>query len=626
MRAVDQAMGDVAGYAAGESSWRERCVIALGLAWRARPALLAAQLAGALVMGATPVAVAWLTKQILDELLGRQRPIGWLLGQSALLAGLGLIAAALPHLFHYVDAEMGRSVRLHSRDRLYAALSRLAGLSRFENPVFHDRIRLAQQAGEMSPQTILDASLGGVRTAVTMLGFTGSLLAVSPVMAAVVLASAVPVIAAELSLSARRSRMMWTISPHERRQVFYSQLMIDRTAAKEIRLFGLADFIRSRMLGELRQVNAAQRRLDRRVFHTQFALAALTAAVSGAGLVWGILQARAGLLTPGDVIVFIAAVAGVQTGLSGLVAELAGGHQALLQFGHYLAILNAEPDLTTPAHPVPAPPLRGTIELRDVWFRYDPDKPWVLRGVDLQIPAGSLLALVGVNGAGKSTLVKLLCRLYEPTRGSISWDGIDIRHIPVADLRERIGTVFQDHMNYDFTAADNIGIGDLPALHDRDKIRAAAASAEVDATIAALPHGYDTLLSRMFFMSSDSDGSTTGMTLSGGQWQRIALARGLMRGRRDLLILDEPSSGLDAEAEHTIHRRLVEHRHGTTSVIISHRLNGVRMADRIAILDDGRITEQGTHDELMAYGGTYARLFRMQASGYDTGHEPHPIP
>ncbi|HEX4815152.1 MAG TPA: ABC transporter ATP-binding protein, partial [Nonomuraea sp.] len=206
---------------------------ALGVAWQAKPALLAAQLAGALVLGATPVAVAWLTKQILDELLGQQQSIGWLIGQSALLAGLGLIAAALPHLFSYVDAEMGRSIRLHSQDRLYAALSRLAGLSKFEDPVFHDRIRLAQQAGEMSPQTILAASLSGVRTVVTMLGFTGSLLAVSPVMAAVVLVSAVPVVAAELSLSNRRGRMMWSISPHERRQVFYSQLMTDRTAAKE---------------------------------------------------------------------------------------------------------------------------------------------------------------------------------------------------------------------------------------------------------------------------------------------------------------------------------------------------------------------------------------------------------
>ncbi|MFI6485736.1 ABC transporter ATP-binding protein [Nonomuraea sp. NPDC050663] len=599
---------------------------ALGLAWQARPVLLAAQLAGALITGATPVALAWLTKQILDELLGQQRPIGWLVGQGALLAGLGLIAAAIPHLLHYVDAEMGRSVRLYSQDRLYAALSRLDGLSRFEDPVFHDRIRLAQQAGEMSPPMILDATLGGVRTVVIVLGFSGSLLAASPAMTAMLLVSAIPVVAAELSLSNSRGRMMWTISPHERRQVFYSQLMTDRTAAKEVRLFGLADFIRTRMLSELRQVNAAQRRLDRRVFRTQFALTALTSAVAGTGLVWGIVQARAGLLAPGDLIVFIAAVAGVQTGLSGLVTQLASGHQALLLFSHYLAILNAEPDLPTPAHPVPASPLHSAIKLRDVWFRYDLDKPWVLRGVNLEIPAGSLLALVGVNGAGKSTLVKLLCRLYEPTRGSISWDGVDIRDIPVADLRGRIGTVFQDHMNYDFTAADNIGIGDLPSLHNLDRIRVAAVSAEVHATIAALPHGYETLLSRMFFMGSDSNSSATGMTLSGGQWQRIALARGLMRGRRDLLILDEPSSGLDAEAEHTIHQRLVELRHGTTSVIISHRLNGVRMADRIAILDDGCITEHGTHDELMERDGSYARLFRMQASGYDTGHEPLPTP
>ncbi|MEO3798534.1 ABC transporter ATP-binding protein [Nonomuraea sp. B1E8] len=608
--------GDYA--AGGDTRWPERCFAALAVAWRVRAVLLVAQMVMMFVMGAAPVGVAWVTKQVLDELLLRQRSIGWLVGQGALLAGLGLLAAALPHLFAYTQAEMGRAVRLHNQDRLYGALSRFSGLARFDDPAFYDRIRLAQQSGDQAPQLVLDALLAGVRSLVTMTGFVVSLLAVSPVMAGVVLLSAVPVVVAELSLSRRRGKLLWTTSPNVRRQMFYAQLMIDRTAAKEIRLFGLGDFVRSRMLKELRQVNDAERALDRRTFHTQFWLATLTATVAGGGLVWGVLLARAGRLTPGDVVIFTAAVAGVQAGLSGLVAQAARGHQALLQFGHYLDILSTEPDLMTSADPVPAPPLRNAIELKDVWFRYDEDKPWVLRGLDLRISAGALLALVGTNGAGKSTLVKLLCRLYDPTRGQILWDGIDIRLFSVASLRERIGTVFQDHMNYDFTAADNIGIGDLPARDDRDRIRAAAVSAEVHDTIAGLTRGYDTLLSRMFFMSAEHDDDNTGLTLSGGQWQRIALARGLMRGRRDLLILDEPSSGLDAEAEHTIHQRLVEHRRGRTSVIISHRLNGVRMADHIAVLDGGQVTEQGTHDRLMARDGTYARLFRMQASGYST--------
>ncbi|NUR28022.1 MAG: ABC transporter ATP-binding protein [Catenulispora sp.] len=616
-----------AGEGEGEGTWRERAVTALGLAWRARPVLLATHLATALVTGGTPVAVAWLTKHVLDELLGQQRPVGWLVTQVALLAGLGLTTAALPYLSQYVQAELSRSIRLHAQDRLYEALSRFGGLGRFEDPAFHDRIRLAQQASGIASQMVLDAALGGVRAAVTVTGFAGTLLAVHPAMAGLVLASAVPAVVAELALSRRRGEMLWRVSPNMRRELFYTQLMTDRTAAKEIRLFGLGTFMRSRMLAELRAVHAAERGLDRRVFRTQVVLAALAGVVSGGGLVWTVLMARAGELTAGDVVVFIAAVAGVQAGLSGLVAQVASGHQGLLQFGHYLAVLNAEPDLTVPdAPPLPARPLRNAIELKDVWFRYDAGLPWVLRGVDLRIPHGALLAVVGVNGAGKSTLVKLLCRLYEPTRGSITWDGVDIRCIPVEDLRERIGTVFQDHMNYDFTAAENIGIGDLDALKDRDRIHAAATAAEAHGAVSQLPYGYDTLLSRIFFMNSESDGRTAGVTLSGGQWQRIALARGLMRGRRDLLILDEPSSGLDAEAEHTIHQRLGEHRRGTTSVIISHRLNAVRMADHIVVLAGGHVTEQGTHEELMVADGEYARLFRLQARGYDTGQETQAVP
>jgi ATP-binding cassette, subfamily B, bacterial len=303
--------------------------------------------------------------------------------------------------------------------------------------------------------------------------------------------------------------------------------------------------------------------------------------------------------------------------------------RSLMMFEHYRALLDAGPDLPVADEPAVLGDLRGSIELRDVWFRYSPAHPWVLRGVNMVIPAGRAAAIVGRNGAGKSTIVKLLCRFYDPTRGSVRWDGVDLRDISPADLRARIGAVFQDFMEYDLTAAENIGIGDVDRRDDSRRVEAAARLAGVHETLARLPGGYGTLLSRTFtsgggasdesaalaWLTGD-DTSGVGVTLSTGQWQRLALARGLFRGRRDLLILDEPSSGLDPEAEHQVHGTLRTYAAGTTRVLISHRLGATRDADHVFVIEDGVVSEQGTHTELVSAGGAYARLFALQAKGY----------
>jgi ATP-binding cassette subfamily B protein len=316
------------------------------------------------------------------------------------------------------------------------------------------------------------------------------------------------------------------------------------------------------------------------------------------------------------VTVFVAAVAGMQGAVAGIVNQFGAAHQALLLLDHYCVATNIEPDLPVPRPPAAVPALANGIVFDDVWFRYGPDRPWVLRGVDLTIPAGRSTALVGLNGAGKSTLVKLLCRLYDPTRGHVRWDGIDIAQFDPADLRARIGTVFQDYVEYELSAAENIGLGDLSRLDDRPRIEAAANRAGVHDVLSTLPRGYDTMLTRMFIEGVDEEHPDTGVLLSGGQGQRLALARTFLRDDRDLLVLDEPSSGLDAEAEAEVHERIKRSRAGRASLLISHRLNTIRDADSIAVLDGGQITELGSHETLLARDGTYSRLFHLQAEGY----------
>jgi ATP-binding cassette, subfamily B, bacterial len=598
-----------------------RLSAAYSTAWRSAPAATSGQVTLSVASGLVPVGVAWLTRGLLNDLSHRPVAYGHLIGLAVMLAVLGGMMTIGPQLSQRIQAELDRRVRLMTQDRLYGAVNRFVGLERFENPAFLDRLQLAQQAGAVAPQ-VIGGGLGSLQICITLVGFVTALVALSPFMAAVVVLAGVPALFAELALSRSRGDVLWKTTPAVRRQLFYSKLLTDGIAAKEVRIFGLGSFLQRRMLTELRQVNDAQRALDRRVVRTQLVLAALGAVVSGAGLIWAVGKVGAGKLTLGDLSMFVAAVAGTQSGLAAQVRNVATIHQGLLRFGHYLDVLAAGPDLPELPQPRPLPRLSESIELRDVWFRYDDEKPWILQGVDLTIPCGGSLAIVGANGAGKSTLIKLLCRFYDPIRGQILWNGVDIRHVGAAALRERVGVVFQDYMAYDLTAAENIGVGDLDLLEDREQIKAAAQLAEVHDCLTGLPHGYDTMLSRMFFMNAKLDDPEAGVILSGGQWQRVALARGLVRNDRELLILDEPSAGLDAKSEHAVHRRLVRYRAETTSILISHRLNAVRHADLIAVLSGGRIRELGTHDRLMADGGEYAELFALQASGY--GSEPAP--
>ncbi|WP_431932898.1 ABC transporter ATP-binding protein [Nonomuraea jabiensis] len=587
---------------------------AAGVALRAAPVLMAVYVLVMIAEAIAPIVAAWLTKLVVDSLAGQGSAAE--LGTLAVgLAGAGILMTVLPQLMQYLNSEMGRSFTARTTTQLFSATLRFSGLRRFEDPGFHDQLRLAKNSLSTG-QEIVTGCLGVVSAAITLAGMVGSLLVVSPVLTGIVLATGVPALLAQLRLSHRRAAMIWDIGPAERRQMFYGDLLTTIAAAKEIRLFDSGRFLRGRMMTELRASNAARRRMDIKELSVEGLLTLLGAVVAGGGLIWAVISAGSGALSIGDVSLLIAAIGAVQAALNGLIIGIAALHQDLLMFGHYVAVTSAEPDLPVPAEPAPLPRLSHGIQLNDVWFRYSEDHPWILRGLNLFIPAAASVAVVGLNGAGKSTLVKLLCRFYDPQHGSITWDGVDIRDVHPDDLRHRISGVFQDHMAYDMSAADNVSIGFVPAREDAARIRGAAHEARIDDKLSSLPRGYDTLLTRTFFSEDDKDDPDTGVVLSGGQWQRTALARAMFRGHRDLVILDEPSAGLDPEAEADVHARTRRRRHGATSLLISHRLNTVRDADLIIVLEDGAIREAGKHDALMAARGPYARLFNLQATGY----------
>ncbi len=594
--------------------------LALRLAFRSSPWVLASHLAVTLVSAAAPVVATWLVKDILDTLTsGTPGSSGTstvgIAAPAATLAAISAVAAVAPQLTGYLRARMMRATSLRAHEDLHAAVDTFTGLRRFEHPEFLDQLRLAQQAGGLAPSQVVEGAAGLTRSAVLLAGFVGSLAVLDPFLAAVASLSGIPVLWAEITLSRRRARTFWDISPSERREIFYATLLTSVEAAKEIRLYGAGGFLRGRMMSERRTADALRERLDRSELRIQSALQTAAAVLAGAGLLWAVGAASRGAMTVGDVSMLLAAIPAVQSGIGGLAGELGQAHHSLVMFDHYVTIVRLGPDLPAPHRPRPAGPLREAIEIQDVWFRYEDELPWVLRGVNLRIERGTALALAGVNGSGKSTLVKLLCRFYDPTCGRILWDGTDLRDIPAAELRARIAATFQDPMRYDLTARENIAISELTALEAPRRCEEAARLAGMHEDLARLPGGYATMLSRTF-RSGEGDGSGSGVQLSGGQWQRMGLARSFLRTDADLLILDEPSSGLDPAAEYEIHARLRERRAGRTSVLISHRLGAVKDADVIAVLEDGQVRELGDHRRLLARGGTYHRLFTLQSSGY----------
>jgi ATP-binding cassette subfamily B protein len=438
------------------------------------------------------------------------------------------------------------------------------------------------------------------------------LIGVSPILALLALASPIPAFIADTRYGWRGYNIARWGSRLLRRMTYMVSLVTTDSFAKEVKLFGLGQYFIERYRLIAKVFYDTQRSQLVRRYMTGFALGNLSTIVSSFTYLFIALQTIAGRLTIGALVAYAQAATQVQNSIQSILSGFTGMYEHNLYLNNLYELMDREPTMPVAAAPQPVPsPLRGEIRFENVTFVYPGSELKALDGVSFTIAAGETLAVVGRNGAGKTTLFKLICRLYDPTDGRILIDGVDIRDFEPTDLRHQIGAMFQDYVDYQATAAENIGLGNVPEIADRDEVIRASKQAGSDELIAALPEGYDTALGKWF---------DAGVNLSGGEWQKVALARAFMREDARVLLLDEPTSALDAQAEYDLFERLRSLTHGRTAVYISHRFSTVRRADRIIFLEHGRLVEEGTHEDLMRLGGRYARLFRMQAAAY-TGED-----
>jgi ATP-binding cassette subfamily B protein len=597
-----------------------------GMAWSAYPTGFIAIVLLTVAQGVLPLISALMTKLLFDLLaeairggpgvVGAANTLPASLPQGLLfLLAAQAIVAVLSQLMSpvsgYLNSELARRLSLNVEVGVYRKINSLIGLAPFEDPRFHNTIQLAASGAKRGPSGVVSILMTLLQSVITVFGFLGVLITVNPLLAVVVGLAVLPQLYARLKIARQRVSIAFGNNPKERRVWYYQSVLSGVQFAKEIRLFNLADHFLGSFRRILEDIHKAQHDQQIRELRWQAVLTVLTNGVTAGAFIVVIVKAFAGQLSLGDVTLYMSAVASVQMALSGVVIATANLNETVLFYKYYTDLMALPQPLPLSNPPVPVSPLASNIELRDVSFRYSDNHPWVLRNVDLLIPAGQCVALVGLNGAGKTTLVKLLARLYDPTEGQILWDGIDLRAFDPGELRSRLGVIFQDFTHYDLTAQENIGLGNVTQVGNMDRVRQAAAAAGVDSAIEGLPRGYQTILSR--WLAEEGEGP--GADLSGGEWQKIALARMFMR-EADLLMLDEPTASLDAQSEYDLYKRFVGLMDGRTSLLISHRFSTVRMANLIVVLEDGRITECGMHEELVLRGGTYASLYKMQAELY----------
>jgi len=566
-----------------------------------------------LVQAALPATMAFVGKLIIDAVVAASKAPSdgaraLVLKYVAWELGLAVTALIIGRLTAYVREVLRVSLGNLINERILEKSLTLE-LRHFEDAKTYDIMQNARREANTRPLMLAMSGVSVVKNLLTLTTFAALLWSVSWWAVLVLAVAAVPSFLAETKLSTEAFRLYSWRAPEGRRLNYLEWILTRDSHVKEVKLFDLGPTVLARYRALFTKFLGEDRRLARRrlVLGTFFGI--LSATAFYACYLTVASRAAWAEITVGDLTLYLALFRQGQSAFESVLGDIAAMYEDGLFMSNLFLFLELESVADRPRTLPPTPLARGrhTLELKDVSFRYPGKDGWALRHVNLLLQPGEKLALVGENGAGKTTLIKLLLRLYDPTEGEILVDGADLRDLDPKQLRERIGAVFQDFVRYQFSAAENVGLGHPPRLDDRPAVERASEAGGAAELIDELPQKYDTVLGGWF---------EKGHELSGGQWQKLAVSRAFMRDDAELLILDEPTANIDAEAEVALFQRFKALAKDRMALIISHRFSTVRMADRIAVLERGQLTELGTHEELLAKAGRYAKLFTLQAQGY----------
>ncbi len=597
------------------SSWQERLTAlrntppVLKIVWKSGPGVVVFGLVARLFASLLPLALLWIPKLIVDEIVHPKFTghvmsprLWWLVGSEF---GLAVLGGILARAIDYSDSLLADKYTRYVSIQVMKHAAEL-DLIAYEDPVFYDRLERARV--QATDRLGMIQQIGRlIQLVITTTTLSVTIIVYSPWLMLMLIAGVLPAFLGESHFAFLGYAKNFRQTPVRRQLDYLRQVGGSKEAAKELKLFGLSQFLTQRFTRLSDGIYEENVALSRRKLIAGAFLSVIAFAGYYSAYVFVIWRTVTGAYSIGLWYLLSGAILQASSNIQQIFSTVSGIADQALFLTDLLAFFDMRPTIQSKPDALPAPrPIVRGFEFRNVSFRYPGNSRLVLNGLNFHLHPGERVALIGENGEGKTTIVKLITRLYDPTEGQVLLDGVDLREYRLEDLYREIGVIFQDFMRYEMTARENIAVGRIEEIDDLKMLETAARKSLADAVIGRLPGGYDQMLGRRF---------ETGVDISGGEWQKVALARAYLRDAQ-LLVLDEPTAALDARSEFEVFQRFAELTAGKMALFISHRFSTVRMADRIVVLENGKIAEEGSHEQLARLGGRYKEMFEMQAASY----------